>query len=198
MASLITNPQTFSTAARALSIGAAGTESWGTPGNASLNDAIRATYSSNAIRGTWTTFTHYLTGSNLIDEVPVGATIDGIEVSIERRESASDVAAWADSAVYVIKGGTIQTTENKAVATAYTTTDAAVTYGGPTDLWGVTWTAAQVNAADFGFAISAGITGDDGEATSVPEVDVIGNVTIYYTAAPTGDGFGMLLKGVSN
>ena len=195
MATLVTSLTTFSTAARASSIGAAGIESWGTPGNAQADDATRATYSSNAVRGTWTTYTHYLTGSDLADKVPAGATINAITVGIQRRESASDVATWTDSAVYIIKGGTIQTTQNKADATAYTTTDVSVNYGG--DLWGVTWTAAQVNAADFGFAISCGITGDDGEASSVPEVDIIGNILIDYTAAVAGSASDLLLKGVS-
>lgn len=196
MASQASAFDTFGNTARVGSIG--GTEDWGTEGNAAADDATRATYSSSAVRGTWTGHTIYLTAQQLVTEIPAGATVDGIEIIIQRRETAADLTTWKDSAVFLIKGLAIQdAADNKAVATEYTTTDASVTYGGPADLWGVTWTATEINAVGFGVAISVGVTTDDGESTSVPEVDLISAV-IYYTAAATGDGFGMLLKGVSN
>ena len=182
MASQASAFDTFTNTARVGSIG--GTEDWGTEGNAAVDDASRATYSSaGTVRGTWITYTIYLVARDLTTSIPDGATVNGIEIIIQRRETATDATTWADDAVFLIKGLAIQdAADNKAVATAYTTSDASVTYGGPADLWGVTWTAAEINAVGFGVAISVGVSTDDGESTSVPEVDLISAV-IYYTAA---------------
>ena len=182
MASQASAFDTFTNTARVGSIG--GTEDWGTESNAASDDATRATYSSaGTVRGTWTGHTIYLVARDLTTSIPDGATVNGIEIIIQRRETATDATTWADSAVFLIKGLAIQdAADNKAVATAYTTSDASVTYGGPTDLWGVTWTAAEINGTGFGVAISVGVSTDDGESTSVPEVDLISAV-IYYTAA---------------
>ena len=59
-----------------------------------------------------------------------------------------------DAEVRLLKGGVIGGT-NKAVATPWRTTDAYATYGGVIDLWGRTWTLADINATDFGAAFSA-------------------------------------------
>lgn len=180
MASVSTTFTTFGTAARAGSIG--GSESWGTPGNAQTNDGSRATYGTNISKPWSDNYTFYLTATQLTDLVPSGATIDGIEVVIERRTNHAPAAeTWKDSAVYLIKGGTIQTGTNKAVATSYTGTDAAVTYGGAADLWGIALTDTDVNGSGFGAAISCAISGaSDPSDDSVPEVDSI-TVTVYYT-----------------
>jgi hypothetical protein len=74
------------------------------------------------------------------------------------------------------------------------TNDKVVTHGGSADLWGDTWTAADVNASNFGVAISA----TDGTAT-LALVDHI-TMTVYYTlcdATPLGgcrtSGKGLLM-----
>jgi hypothetical protein len=55
-----------------------------------------------------------------------------------------------------------------------------VTYGGPTDLWGTTLTASDVNAMDFGAAISASypaVSGNDWAFVDQIAVKVYFNVT---------------------
>ena len=52
-----------------------------------------------------------------------------------------------------------------------------VTYGSPTDLWGETWTAADINSANFGTALSARRNYFSGSWVLVDAV----NITVYYT-----------------
>ncbi len=179
MPSVSTNFTTFGTQARAGSIG--GSESWGTPANAQANDGARATYGTNAMRP-WTGYTFYLTAKQLAALVPDGATIDGIRATVVKRKSSAGSGTWQDSSVYVIKGGTVQTAQNKATATAYTTSDVGETYGGPTDKWGQTWTAADVNGAGFGIAVSCSVAGMSMEDTDKPELNAV-SVEVFYTLA---------------
>ena len=59
-----------------------------------------------------------------------------------------------DMAVSLVKGGTVSGS-NLASPAAWGTTDVYTVYGGPTNLWGQSWTLADVNAANFGLAFSA-------------------------------------------
>lgn len=64
-------------------------------------------------------------------------------------------ATLYDEEVKIVKSdGTIGST-NKASASAWSNSDAYTTYGGPYDLWGETWTYADINDSDFGVVISA-------------------------------------------
>lgn len=60
-----------------------------------------------------------------------------------------------DNEVRIMKTGTPVGTNLGLTATAWPTTEAYVTYGGATQLWGLTWTVAEINAATFGAAMSA-------------------------------------------
>lgn len=61
-----------------------------------------------------------------------------------------------------------------------------IVYGGPTDLWGTTWTDSDVNASDFGAVLSASIT-KSGKNPQYANVDAM-RITIYYTAGGGGGG----------
>lgn len=60
-----------------------------------------------------------------------------------------------DNEVRIMKTGTPAGTNLGLTANAWPTTEAYVTYGGATQLWGLTWTVAEINAATFGAAVSA-------------------------------------------
>jgi len=77
-----------------------------------------------------------------------------------------------DHAVMLMKAGTIGGS-NLASATAWPTTEGYATYGGATQLWGQTWLPADVQASNFGAAISARV--QNGTA----RVDHM-RVTVYY------------------
>lgn len=93
-------------------------------------------------------------------------------VEIERKGSSSP--GIADNRVRIVKGGSIGTT-NK-TGGAWPTSDAYATYGADDDLWGETWTPADINASNFGVAISA--IGEFAFPT-VASVDHI-RITVYY------------------
>jgi hypothetical protein len=105
--------------------------------------------------------------------VPGDATILGIEFSVDR--SASDSLA-SDASVFVLQNGAAAGTDHR-TAGAWPTTYASAVYGGPADTWGVTaWTAAQVNSAGFGVAITPQYASTGAGTVYVDSV----TATVYY------------------
>ncbi|KKL66712.1 hypothetical protein LCGC14_2142230 [marine sediment metagenome] len=98
---------------------------------------------------------HYLKATNFSFALTGCTSVDGITVEIERSEGGLDLPVVSDAFVKIVRGGTIGGTD-KAAAGAWPTTDAIQSYGGVADLWGLSWTCAQVTASNFGVAISAG------------------------------------------
>ena len=84
--------------------------------------------------------------------IPAGSVIDGITVTVNRSESRAGMVQ--DVAMRIVKNGTIGATD-RSNAAFWPTAAGAQTYGSAADLWGNTWTVADINAANFGAAISA-------------------------------------------
>lgn len=114
---------------------------------------------------------HYLAATNFGFSIPGGSTIEGIVVEIEHKESGA--AACRDNRVRIIKGGVTGSTD-KASGTEWPTSDGYGSYGASNDLWGETWTVADINSSGFGVAVSA--LGLGGGTASVDHV----RVTVYY------------------
>lgn len=70
---------------------------------------------------------------------------------------APEATDIVDSTVKLVKAGSV-VGDNKAKSGQWSMTATTAVYGSATDLWGTTWTAAQVNASDFGFVLSAVVT----------------------------------------
>ena len=88
--------------------------------------------------------------------LPAIAVILGITATIERVGGSSDAIPIRDFDVRLYHGSSLLTPTNHASnATWPSMAYAYATYGGPADLWGTTWTAAQINNANFGFGIRA-------------------------------------------
>ncbi len=62
-----------------------------------------------------------------------------------------------DQSVRLLKAGVITGNNYAQTTSAWTTTDTYTTYGGAGDLWGTTWTEAEVNANNFGAVFSASV-----------------------------------------
>jgi hypothetical protein len=146
-----------------------GTIPWDTPGNAAASDDVR-TVADNPTGSAF--LTHRLVATGFPFSVPTGATINGILVEWEQLATGTVL----DAAVRVVKGGTVGSTDRSA-ATNWPTSEAYVTYGSSSDLWGDTWTDSDVNASDFGAAISATVS-----AASAAKIDHV-RITVYYTVA---------------
>jgi cysteine-rich repeat protein len=141
-----------------------GTTPWNAPGQAATSDNIYA----NVNPGTGTS--HYLKATGFGFSIPGAAVILGIELDVE--EVALGGTAF-DNAVRIVKGGVIGATDRS--LGAWPGVESVVTYGGPSDLWGETWTPADINAADFGAAISM----HDSISGVLAQVDSIA-LTVYY------------------
>jgi hypothetical protein len=101
--------------------------------------------------------TYYLRVTGFNFTIPSYASVCGITVEMESRATGLILtAAVRDNQVRLIKGGII-TGDNKAKTGDWGNTDAYRNFGGALDLWGTSLTPADVNAADFGVAISASI-----------------------------------------
>ncbi len=81
-----------------------------------------------------------------------------------------------DNAVRIVKGGAFGADDHSDGPAWPITPEANIVYGSPSDLWGETWTVADINGAGFG----AGISGKDGISGDLAQVDHI-EITVYYS-----------------
>ncbi len=153
-----------------------GTAAWTGPGNITTAGSPYAT----ALIGGGAT-TNYLQATNYNFAIPSGSTINGITVAINRMASGPSPSNVSDNVVNLIRGGSV-TGNNKATGTAWPVSLETATYGGSADLWGSSWTAANINGTDFGVYLSA-YNGNVGGTRDVT-VDTI-QVTVNYTLPDT-------------
>lgn len=124
-------------------------------------------------------YSDYLKMTNFSMSIPLAVTICGIEVQIDRKASGLSLGAVVkDYRVRLVKGGSIVTASNKASGSGWSGSETTATYGSSSDLWGATWTPADINNANFGFAFSAEISGLLGVFLSA-DIDNV-RITVYY------------------
>lgn len=152
-----------------------GDGAWSSPSNVYADDA---TYATGFQDGSAAGKTDRLKNLNFGFAIPSGATIDGITVEIDRKTSGGSNSS--DLLVQLYKAGAL-VGSNKASATAYTTSDVTATYGGTSDLWGTTWTDADINDAAFGVCFQSEQTNSVGRTVSVDFV----RITVTYSGGST-------------
>lgn len=167
-----------------------GTEAWGTPANIYGDDAAYAAVTLNQ-----DAISNYLQGTDFRFNIPLEASITGIQVTIERYSPGNNPRV-RDQVVSLVKGGTI-TAVNKAITANWPQTPNGTTYGSATDLWGESWTPADINSASFGVAIAAR---NPNKETRTAYVDYI-RIAITYklnsaTSVDCGDGIPVVLLGL--
>jgi hypothetical protein len=151
-----------------------GTLTWSNPNNSKVSDNVYAT--AQAPSSTYAN-THYIKATNYGFSVPSGAVIDGIIVGVERKRNSFTLAQ--DFSVVIVKADGSFGSQNKAdTSTEWPTTDTYVNYGSSSDLWGETWTPADINDADFGVGFSAHVKQNPDDGTV--NVDHI-RITVHYT-----------------
>lgn len=94
--------------------------------------------------------------------------------------TAGEDTACVDTTVRLVKAGTVVGDNKAATTTQWPNAAAVATYGSATDLWGTTWTAAEVNASNFGFVLSATVTNGEARVSG-------GKMYIYYTVSGVSD-----------
>jgi hypothetical protein len=101
----------------------------------------------------------YLKATGFGFALPANALVSGIYAQWERRSLSA--VGLMDNAVRLVKDGVVQT-EDRSENKVWQTKAEVSTYGGSNDLWGVPWTAADVNSATFGAALSVKYTSISG------------------------------------
>lgn len=141
---------------------------WANPNRASGSDNLyaRTTMTAGEV-------SKYLLSRDYGFSIPLTATILGVVAEVEK---SADVAGTITDASVRLWDGTVPMGNDHAILSGWITVDEVTTYGGPTDLWGLTLTPADVNSADFGFLISA-------TCVATPATAFIDNIfiTIYYS-----------------
>jgi hypothetical protein len=124
---------------------ATGTVTWINPTGVALGASAHVTFSAVST-------THYLDVTGFGFAIPSGTTIQGILVTTT--VGSGNANRVSDARVRLIKGGVIQATD-RAQAAFWPVSAIPRTYGGVTDLWGGSWTFSDINASNFGVAVSA-------------------------------------------
>ncbi len=135
-----------------------GSVAWASPTNVTADDGTTTT----ASLPTSGNQSHYLKATNFGFAIPTSAAILGIQAEWNIwRESLG--AAIAMFSVKAVKGGTISGSEMAASEAIGTTTATFISYGGASSLWGLTWTAADINASNFGAVLSVKTSATDAD-----------------------------------
>lgn len=165
-----------------------GTTTWINPGNITADDGSFAT----RVQGTVSAdgaITHYLKGTNFGFSIPTGATINGVLVEWKKKATTASGSSnrWVDKTVSLVKGGTVSGDNKADTTTNWPTTIAYASYGGSSDLWGITLTDTDVNDSTFGVVLSGNPTVPS-DTSNTGSVDAV-RITITYTDAGGFVGF---------
>jgi|GEM_PF-3448348 len=106
--------------------------------------------------------------------VPAGATILGIQFEVHR---SADEDSAIDDSIRILRDGQPVGIDHKK-SDAWPADLTYVTYGGPNDTWGVTWSPDDIESAGFGIAIAAQYTQTAGNARAY--VDYV-RVRVHFT-----------------
>ena len=125
---------------------------------------------------------YYIVGQGFGFSIPTGATINGIVVTLEA--SSYDAQGAGNNArdyiIKIVKNNTITGTDKSTLASLTpNSTYVNRTYGSSTDLWGETWTAADINNSNFGIAYSAELSTSPKGTISIQVRNL--RITVHYT-----------------
>ena len=124
-----------------------------------------------------------LWASNFGFSIPGGATIQGIEVIVEKNAdpgTGTGTETVVDEFVQLCKGGVKVGNNNADTVNPWSPTANIDIYGGSDDLWGTTWTPTDINASDFGCFFEAEYNGDGSPKYATLEVDYV-QMRVHYT-----------------
>lgn len=132
--------------------------------------------------------THWLKATNWGFNIPAGATINGINVGVRRwRDGIPQLPYIADWGCKLTKAGAFVGADRVSPLIDWGTTPIFDSRGGAADLWGTTWTPAEINNSGFGVGLTAqSYLGSPGVGSfgtsSIAYVDYI-KIAVYYTTA---------------
>ncbi len=149
-----------------------GSEMWNNPQRASVENG---SYATTFLTINTASASHYLKATGFALSVPENAIINGVKVQILKSNSC---VCMKDHRIRLVKKGNIDG-EDRANTSVWPNPDAYIAHGGASDLWGLSLTPADVNASNFGVAISARNTLTGASAAGIDNI----KITVYYTEA---------------
>jgi Tfp pilus assembly protein PilX len=151
---------------------------WTNSGNAFTNNSV---YATSILNSGVTSAPLLMTGFGFT-AIPASAIIRGISVTVDRK--ASTTSAIQDLDVNLMKASVAVGSDKAVTGSYWLDTDGSRTYGSASDLWGTTWTAADINNAGFGLRFVAKNFNASQRTAYVDDV----NVTVTYTIDVPGIG----------
>ncbi|RLC96058.1 MAG: hypothetical protein DRI46_14215 [Chloroflexi bacterium] len=151
---------------------------WTNTNNITVDDANYAESSASKNANTST-----LVGSTFGFSIPIGSTIDGIILNITKAELANQTAFEYNAVNLSLNGGVIGA--NKASYDPWPSGESnrvVAVYGGATDTWGGSWSAADINDSTFAGQISAANISDEGSYAYVFYM----SIEVFYTIPVAG------------
>jgi len=147
---------------------------WTNPTNAYVSDAKYATSSASGIQQAWSTFG--------LPALPSGATVDGIELTVQEKASSTKCTVQA---ALSWNAGAFNSWSNTDSVSGIGTTDENDGFGGPTDTWGHTWAAGDLDNGSFLVRLTdAGGSGGCGSGHTI-SVNWIQVQVDYHTTTTT-------------
>lgn len=131
----------------------------------------------------------FLVGSAFGFAIPTGSTINGIVVSFDREEVLGS-GQLETGTVSVTKTVGVQAGNRKIGSAPWTTSFVTETYGASNDLWGTTWTVADINGTGFGFFIDVIETSASYNRTAGVQNYTI---TVTYTLPAVASGIALFV-----
>ena len=126
--------------------------------------------------------TNYLKCTGFGFSIPTGSAINGITSTVVVNCSKNNQCE--DASVKIVKTGAISGTDHAGInPSQFWGRPQTRTYGSAADLWGATWVATDINAANFGLVISASNRKGGGAATTATVTSI--SVAVDYKLPPT-------------
>ena len=159
----------------------AANSSWASPANASVADNAFATvtlknrkHSNLLIPTNWG-----FSVGNGANQIPSNAIINGIEVEIKMKGSNNSMR---DYVIQLRKNSSTSSNDLSRTNSAWPQTLSYVKFGSSTNLWGLSWTAAEIAASTFGVEIAAmGRTAPGTAMIDNIKITVYFNLRFYYS-----------------
>lgn len=149
-----------------------GSKIWVTPENAVASDNVY----SNSFLTLALPQSHYLKATGFGFSIPTTATITGVLVEVEGKSTIGENVNLSGK---LVKSDVIDGTQQSAVS-PFPTSDAYMSLGSSSNLWGLTLTPSNINASDFGVAVNASAA----DFADTASIDYI-RITVFYS---TGGG----------
>lgn len=166
-------------------------ETWSNPGN--ITNTTDGSTANVTVGKSGKKISRFINATNFSFGLPSGATIAGIEARVRRSVDYANFAGDHTTQLLIAGSPAGSNLANVVVSYPTGTWPTAITnadYGGPTNLWGLTPSHADVSASNFGLAFKVAQVHPSDNGTVVPKVITVW-MKIHYSTGNPGAFFAM-------